>query len=65
MPAVEELIETEVERVERWRTEELMRAGYDPDAALQLAAHHEVDLRKAAWLLEHGCPPDLALRILL
>jgi hypothetical protein len=65
MPAVEEIIETEVERVERWRTEELMRAGYDPDAALQLATHHEVDLRQAASLLERGCPPDLALRILL
>jgi hypothetical protein len=65
MPAVEEIIETEVERVERWRTEELMRAGFDPDAASQLAAHHEIDLRKAARLLEHGCPADLALRILL
>jgi hypothetical protein len=65
MPAVEEIIETELERVERWRTEELIRAGYDPDAAVQLAVHHDVDLRRAAWLLEHGCSPDLALQILL
>ena len=51
--------------MERWRTEELIRAGYDPDSANQLATHHDVDLRKASWLLEHGCPADLALRILL
>ena len=30
MPAVEEIIETELERVERWRADELMRAGFDP-----------------------------------
>ena len=30
MTAVEEIVETELERVERWRSEELMRAGYDP-----------------------------------
>ena len=65
MPAVEDIVETELERVERWRTEELIRAGYDPDSANQLATHHDVDLRKASWLLEHGCPADLALRILL
>ena len=65
MPALEEIVETELERVERWRTEELIRAGYDPHAASQVAAHHDVDLRKASWLLEHGCPVDLALQILL
>ena len=65
MPAVEEIVETELERVERWRTEELIRAGYDPDAAMQLACRHEVDLHRAATMLSQGCPPDLALRILL
>jgi hypothetical protein len=30
MSAVHEVIESEIERVERWRVEELMRAGYDP-----------------------------------
>jgi hypothetical protein len=65
MPAVEEIIETELERVERWRTDELIRAGYDPGSAAQLATHHDVDLRRAAWLLEHGCSADLALQILL
>jgi hypothetical protein len=65
MPAVEATVETELERVERWRTEELIRAGYDADAAAQLAAQHDVDIRSAARMLAQGCPPDLALRILL
>jgi hypothetical protein len=65
MPAVEEYIETELERVERWRAEELMRAGYDPVAAHDLACRNDVDLHAAIDLLDRGCPADLALRILL
>ena len=65
MPAVEDIVETELERVERWRADELIRAGYDPAAAAQLAARHDVDIRRAAAMLVQGCPPDLALRILL
>jgi hypothetical protein len=65
MPAVEDIVETELERVERWRSEELIRAGFDPGSAAQLAARHDVDIRRAAAMLAQGCPPDLALRILL
>jgi hypothetical protein len=57
--------ETELERVARWRAEELERAGYDPHAAAQLAARLDVDLHRAVELLQHGCPTELALRILL
>ncbi|HVS85250.1 MAG TPA: hypothetical protein VHD91_06435 [Gaiellaceae bacterium] len=64
MPAVE-IVETELERVERWRAEALERAGYDSDAAKALAARLEVDLHRAIELLENGCTPELALRILL
>ena len=39
--------ESEVERVERWRTEALEHAGYDADSAAQLAARHDVDLHRA------------------
>ena len=56
---------TEVERIERWRAEELERAGYEPRAAGRLAVRHDVDLHTAVDLLECGCSPDLALRILL
>ncbi len=65
MPAVHEIVESEVERVERWRAEELMRAGYDPAAAAQLAARLDIDLHRAGELLAQGCTQDLALRILL
>ena len=65
MPAVEDIVETELERVERWRTEELIRAGYDPGSAARLAARHDVDIRQAATMLAQGGPPELALQILL
>jgi hypothetical protein len=57
--------ETEVERIERWRQEELERAGYLPSEATELAASADVDLHTAVRLLERGCDRALALRILL
>jgi len=57
--------ETEQERIERWRTGELVRAGYEPAAAALLAARMDVDLHYAIDLVRAGCEPDLALRILL
>jgi len=58
-------IETEAERIERWRAEELGRAGYEPLQAAELAARQDVALPLAVELLERGCPVDTALRILL
>ncbi|MBA2568411.1 MAG: hypothetical protein H0V11_03595 [Actinobacteria bacterium] len=61
-----QLIEqTEIERIERWRAEELERAGYQPRAAGRLAVRHDVDLHAATDLLRRGCAPELALKILL
>ena len=57
--------ETELERIERWRAEELERAGYEPAAAVLLASRMDVDLHYAIDLLRAGCQPELALRILL
>ncbi|MBV8395315.1 MAG: hypothetical protein JO064_03550 [Actinobacteria bacterium] len=56
--------ETEAERVERWRVDELMRAGYDHDSAAELAARSDVDLHRAIELIEAGCGVELALQIL-
>jgi hypothetical protein len=56
---------TERQRIERWRAQELQRAGYRRDQAAELAGRHDVDLHLAVELLERGCDPDLALRILL
>ena len=53
-------IETESERIERWRAEELERAGYDPGDAVELAGRSDVDLHLAIELLERGCPPRRA-----
>ncbi len=57
--------DTESERIQRWRAQELERAGYDRQAAAELAGRADVDLHRAVELLERGCPPAKALRILL
>ncbi len=59
------LDETEAELVIGWRFRKLSDAGYDLDAALQLATRSDVDLHLATDLLESGCPPETALRILI
>ena len=48
-----------------WRAETLRRAGFDSDAALDLAFSRHVDLHAAVALVKRGCPPATALRILL
>jgi hypothetical protein len=58
-------IETESERVLRWRVDELKRAGYDERLALKLALRRHVDLHRAVDLLRQGCDPALAARILV
>jgi len=63
--AAELVHEKELDQVERWRADELERAGYDARAAATLARRHDVDLHRAADLLRNGCPPELALQILL
>ena len=65
MPAADtDIVETEAERVERWRTSELMRVGFPGDDAVVLAARFDVDLHDAITLVQRGCPVDLAIRIL-
>jgi hypothetical protein len=64
MPAVHDIVETELERVERWRAAELVRAGFTADDAVALAARFDVDLHEAISLVERGCPSELAVRIL-
>jgi hypothetical protein len=64
MAAAHDIIETELDRVERWRTAELMRVGFPGDDAVALAARPDVDLHEAIELVRRGCPPELAIRIL-
>ena len=58
-------VDTEIDLVEQWRHEALWRAGYNAEAAVVLAASHDVDLHLAVDLLERGCSQELALQILL
>jgi hypothetical protein len=60
-----QLEDPELQRIERWRLEALERAGYPSAAAVELAVRHDVDLHGAIELVEQGCSPELALRILL
>jgi hypothetical protein len=53
------------EDVVAWRREQLMRAGCDLSGAMILAKRSHVDLHEAVDLLERGCPPRVALEILL
>jgi hypothetical protein len=58
-------VETESERVERWRAETLEKVGYDIVSAYELAHRPDVDLHLAIELVERGCAPELALKILI
>jgi hypothetical protein len=57
--------ETEQDRVEHWRAEELVRAGFDPSDAIALAARHDIDLHLAVELVRQGCPYETAIDILI
>ena len=56
---------SELDTVRRWRFEELVRAGYNDEDAIELAFHLHVDLHLAADLVRRGCPSDTAVRIAL
>ena len=62
---VEQLGSIEADAVLRWRFDELVRAGYEPRAATDLASHVEIDLHQAIELLRRGCTQATALLILL
>jgi hypothetical protein len=61
----EALEASEVEAVRRWRFDELVRAGYEDEEAMELAFHLDVDLHFATNLLRRGCPSSTAVRIAL
>ena len=50
--------------VEAWRLRRLVEAGFPLPLALDLAATPGVDLHALLALLDRGCPPELAARIL-
>ena len=54
----------EDERLARWRRRTLAAAGFDEDLARRLTAERALDLHALLELVDRGCPPPLAARIL-
>jgi hypothetical protein len=50
--------------VTTWRRDRLVEAGFALPLASRLARDRRYDLHALIELVEHGCPPELALRIL-
>jgi hypothetical protein len=50
--------------VRDWRRQVLEHAGFHDTLARKLAADGDVDLHDLLKLVDRGCPPDLAARIL-
>lgn len=48
----------------RWRARRLLSAGFPVDLAQRLARAQRIDLHRLLSLVDRGCPPDLAARIL-
>jgi hypothetical protein len=47
-----------------WRRCRLLEAGFETDLATRLAADRRVDVHALLQLVDRGCPPVLAARIL-
>jgi hypothetical protein len=50
--------------IAEWRRERLLTAGFAPGLASRLATDCGVDLHALLELVDRGCAPDLAARIL-
>jgi hypothetical protein len=53
-----------VNAVTEWRRGRLLAAGFAADLAAELAEQCETDLHALLDLVDRGCPPELAARIL-
>jgi hypothetical protein len=62
MPRIDE--QTESTEIRLWRRARLLRAGFEPELAAALAADERIDLHDLLDLVDRGCPPELAARIL-
>ena len=56
--------ETAASRVVDWRRRRLLALGISPAAADLVAADPGIDLHALLDLVDRGCPPQLAVRIL-
>jgi hypothetical protein len=47
-----------------WRRGQLLRAGFGADLAARVAADRSMDIHALLELIDLGCPPELATRII-
>jgi hypothetical protein len=57
-------VRTASNEVVEWRHRQLVSAGFNDALSARLAAEPGVDLHGLLNLIDRGCPPDLAVRIL-
>ncbi|MGI8920291.1 MAG: hypothetical protein ACR2HD_01255 [Solirubrobacteraceae bacterium] len=55
---------TPIDTVVRWRVQRLRTAGLGAESAETLAEDPAYDLHALLELVDRGCPPDVAVRIL-
>jgi hypothetical protein len=53
-----------LDQVVRWRREQLVGSGFAPALAARVAENTDYDLHALIELVERGCPPGVAVRIL-
>jgi hypothetical protein len=53
-----------LEQVVRWRREQLVGSGFAPALAARVAENTDYGLHALIELVERGCPPEIAVRIL-
>jgi hypothetical protein len=63
-PSPRPLPRAERDPIVSWRTSRLRQAGFDDRLARDLAASRAYDLHAVLELVDRGCPPVLAARIL-
>ena len=64
-PFIHEQVRTQAgSGIVAWREARLRIAGFDPQAAARLACEEAIDLHALLDLIDRGCPPPLAARIL-
>jgi hypothetical protein len=54
----------QVDEIVCWRREQLAETGFSRRLAAEVANDARYDLHALIELVEHGCPPELAARIL-
>ena len=61
---LEQRDQTDGPEIGSWRRHQLLQSGFPQGLARRIANDPAYDLHALIELVEHGCPPELAVRIL-